>query len=100
MFNNYTKTFNKIFLFFETKHKNRKFRPRFLASMHNPDLVNHEHEPRKINLPHCDLKYKALLSSFLFKGAYWVEKLGQEDWGGVLLRAIAIFGIRPKSVSN
>ena len=34
-FNNYTKTFNKIFLYFETKHKNTKLKPKFLASMHN-----------------------------------------------------------------
>ena len=68
----------------------------------NPDLVNHEHEPRKINLPYHDSKCKALLASFRFEGANWVEKLGQEDWGGILLRVIddAIFGIRPKSFSN
>ena len=68
----------------------------------NPDLVNHEHEPRKINLPHRDSKCEALLSSFRFEGANRDKKLGQEDWGGILLRAIddAIFGIRPKSISN
>ena len=68
----------------------------------NLDLVNHEHEPRKINLPHRDSKCKALLSSFRFEEENRVEKLGQGDWGGILLRAIddTIFGIRPKSVSN
>ena len=30
-----TKTFNKIFFCFETKHKNTKLKPKFLASMHN-----------------------------------------------------------------
>ena len=30
-----TKTFNKIFLCFETKNKNTKLKPKFLAPMHN-----------------------------------------------------------------
>ena len=60
----------------------------------NLDLVNHEHEPRKINLPHRDSKCKALLSSFRFEEANRVEKLGQGDWGGVLLVAELEFELR------
>ena len=60
----------------------------------NLDLVNHEHEPRKINLPYRDSKCKALLSSFRFEEANWVEKLGQGDWGGVLLVAELEFELR------
>ena len=60
----------------------------------NLDLVNHEHEPRKINLPYRDSKCKALLSSFRFEEANRVEKLGQGDWGGVLLVAELEFELR------
>ena len=36
------KTFNKIFLCFETKHKNTKLKPRFSTPMHN-QIQNSNH---------------------------------------------------------